>query len=281
MSQPCLYAECRHILASGRKCRAAALKGRAFCLHHIRSRNLVDSNRARNHSIALPPLEDRAAIQMSLDVVLAALAAGKFNRRTAATYVYAIKTAADNLTLMEQLPPPTPIEICRDEKGDILAAEPLIAIQPPNSGAPGLDVETGESTNLNPPLPPPPPNPGAPGPSHLGTGEATVLDLRNSCASQEYDPEPHIPPAKSVLREKRRQIELNLNQNRESLRYWKTIPLSELSEGEDPQVAVNYIQDCIGKLEADLAEIDRLEQPDPETDPPLDPIALSDEGRSR
>ncbi len=271
MSQPCLYAECRHILASGRKCRAAALKGRAFCLHHIRSRNLVESNRARNHSIALPPLEDRAAIQMSLDVVLAALAAGKFNRRTAATYVYAIKAASDNLALLEQLPPPEPIEICRDERGDILAAEPP-SPEIPSVGAPGLDFETGEVTNPTQSSIHQPPNLGAPGPSHsANTANTANTDLRNSCASMEHDPEPPIPPTRSELREKRRQIEQHLRQNRESLRYWKTVPLSELSEGEDPQVVINFIQESIGKLQTNLDEIDRLEKQDPEPDPPLDP----------
>jgi hypothetical protein len=132
--------ECRHILTSGNKCHQPALRGKPFCIHHCRTRNLVEANRARKHSISLPPLEDRHAVQMSIDVVLAALAAGKINRRTAGTYAYAIKIVSDNFPHMEQEPPLTPVEICRNEHGDILAAE-----QPAtNLGAPGPSAAAAE-----------------------------------------------------------------------------------------------------------------------------------------
>ena len=252
--------ECRHILTSGSKCHLPALRGKPFCMHHCRTRNLVEANRARKHSIALPPLEDRQAIQMSIDVVLAALGAGKINRRTAATYVYAIKTVSDRLPRIDQEPPIVPIEICRTENGDILAAEPSATHL---QSTPVILSDQSATTN-----------PGAPGLSQLGTGDYTesitnLDDLRNPIASHMHDPEPPKPPTKAELREKRRSVEENLKQYREGLHYWSTLP-PEQCEGQDPEIVINYLQKNIDRNEAQLKEIAKLEAPDPEEpDPPL------------
>jgi len=256
--------ECRHILTSGRKCHQPALSGKSFCMHHCRTRNLVEANRARRHSIALPPLEDRSAVQMSIDVVLTALSAGKINRRTAATYVYAIKIGADNLEKMEKAPPPEPIAICRDERGDILAAEaPTTNSGAPGpshlgtreetslqKGAPGLDSETGESTNSE-------------------SAETGLDDLRNPAASNEYDPEPPARPTKAELRANRRFIEMSIQQDREALRYWKSQP-EDPTKNEDPKVVIDFLRKQIDRAEEQLREIRRWQSPDPiEPDPPL------------
>jgi hypothetical protein len=280
--------QCRHILPSGRRCQQPALREKPFCHHHCRSRNLVQANRARNHSIALPPLEDRSAIQMSIDVVLAALDAGKINRRTAATYAYAIKIGSDNLSRMEKEPPLEPVEICRGERGDILAAEPqqppcpthetaspshgceTTDLNPPDTnqpqawGDPGPEAETGEIAVLNEPDPTQP---------SISTSEfnnpETLEDLRDTSASHEYDPEIPIPPGKTELRKKRRQAEQNRDQQREALRYWM-VKAAEKPEGENPQLVIDCIKKNLHKIDLELAEISRLEAPDPkEPDPPL------------
>ena len=63
MSQPSLYPECTHIMPSGRNCQSPARRGTLFCAHHGCRQALTEANRARKHSVALPPLEDRAAIR--------------------------------------------------------------------------------------------------------------------------------------------------------------------------------------------------------------------------
>lgn len=125
MSQPSGCPECRHILPGGRKCRSIALKDQAFCYAHLRHSNLTEANRARSHSVALPPLEDWAAIQMSLDEIVAAFAAHKISRPEAGTYLYALQIASRNLVRIEQLPPPDPIQLSTDEHGEVLAAAPV------------------------------------------------------------------------------------------------------------------------------------------------------------
>ena len=98
MSESKLCPECRHIFPNGRRCHANALRGEPLCYHHNRKTNLVRHNRQRDHTVALPPLEDRGAIQMALDAVLAALAADKLDKKTVWPYLVAIQSASHNLT---------------------------------------------------------------------------------------------------------------------------------------------------------------------------------------
>ena len=97
MSTPSQYPECRHILPSGKRCHAPALRGQPTCYFHGRKANLVRYNRERDHTVALPPLEDRGAIQMAIDAVLAALAADKLDKKTVWPYLVAIQSASHNL----------------------------------------------------------------------------------------------------------------------------------------------------------------------------------------
>jgi len=98
MSESKLCPECRHIFPNGKRCHANALRGEPLCYHHSRKTNLVRHNRQRDHTVALPPLEDRGAIQMALDAVLAALAADKLDKKTVWPYLVAIQSASHNLT---------------------------------------------------------------------------------------------------------------------------------------------------------------------------------------
>ena len=97
MSQTSLYPECRHIMPSGKRCHAPAMRGQPTCYYHGRNKNLVRHNREREYSVALPPLEDRAAIQMALDAVIAAHAAGKLDRKAVWPYLITIQMASQNL----------------------------------------------------------------------------------------------------------------------------------------------------------------------------------------
>jgi hypothetical protein len=107
-SKPC--PECRHVFPSGARCHSPALRGKQLCYYHSRSRTLIDNNRYRSHSVALPPLEDRSAIQMALNEVVAAISADKINQRTAGHLLYAISIASQNLTRLEKLPASEPVE---------------------------------------------------------------------------------------------------------------------------------------------------------------------------
>ncbi len=102
MPQTSIVPECRHIFPNGRHCHANALRDQPLCSHHNRKTNLVRYNRERDHTVALPPLEDRGAIQMAIDAVIAALAADKLDKMTVWPYLVAIQAASHNLACAKE-----------------------------------------------------------------------------------------------------------------------------------------------------------------------------------
>jgi hypothetical protein len=87
-----MYKVCRHIRTSGGRCRAAAVHNHNFCFYHLTQRQSTPAAAP----LELPPLEDRAAIQIAISRVLAALAAGLLDRRDAGLFLYGIQIAASN-----------------------------------------------------------------------------------------------------------------------------------------------------------------------------------------
>lgn len=285
MAKPFRCPECRHILPGGRKCHSLALKGKAFCPAHLRRRTLVEANRARNHSVALPPLEDRAALQMALDEVLAALAAHKITRREAGTYLFALQIGAQNLARMEQLPPPDPIQFVTDEHGDILAAD-----EPPSAGATGLDSETGETTSLetcspegcpgacperveespalgdlgdhnSPPASQPDPKLNSDPIPDDDNDPSLLLDNPNTRDTHEYDPERPLSLTPRQLRERRKRIEESLRSWREAQKYYAAMPQDD--PNQNPPLVLAYLQKNIDKAQAELQDLNEQAAPDP------------------
>jgi hypothetical protein len=242
--------ECSHIMPGGRKCGAVALKGQLLCHAHTHRRRLVEINRVRRHSVALPPLEDRAAIQMAIDEVLAAFAGRKITRRETATYLYAIDLAARNLTRIEQLPPPYPPQPSNDEPGA------------PGPGAPG---------------------PGAPGPSLLGTRETPspaprnlASDNRETASRAPAEPFPgraahpsaHPPlPAPAS----RNETQATLQRYRQAHAHYAAMPSGTAT------AMLDQIQTIIDSLEAELASLNQQHPParPPEGTRPPEPARAS------
>jgi len=116
---------CRHIKTNGRRCKSPSLGLSAFCYFHSRlhrrHRNLVESssallethpNRASTASGApqyqpdypaqdpieldLPPLEDVESIQVSISLLIAALARNRITAKRAAVLLYGLQLASTN-----------------------------------------------------------------------------------------------------------------------------------------------------------------------------------------
>ncbi len=177
-SQPRACPECRHIFPNGRRCHAAALRGKPLCYFHSRNRSVADQNRARTHSVALPPLEDRGAIQVALNEVLAALAAGKLDRKEIWPYLSAIQMASRNLALgaakQQEIVYPSPVEAFEEKFGESLAVSTEPDATPETSPGTPADlclprIEAAATHEYDPesPLPEPPP-PKPPKPSRWG-----------------------------------------------------------------------------------------------------------------
>jgi hypothetical protein len=171
MSESQTCPECRHVFPNGRRCHAPALRGKPLCYFHSRNRVLVELNRSRDHSVALPPLEDRGAIQVAINEVLAALAAGKLDQKQVWPYLVAIQMAARNL-----VPP----------KG---AEQPIVCPQPVQDFEEKFDQPLAVSTA-----------PGAPPETPVEYPDDLWLPKLEAAATHEYDPEgrkpePSRPPA--------------------------------------------------------------------------------------
>jgi hypothetical protein len=113
---------CRHIKTNGRRCKSPSLGLSAFCYFHSRlhrrHKNLMENapvlleNQPNSTSAAsgtpqflpesapleldLPPLEDVEAIQVSISLLIAALARNRIDSKRAAVLLYGLQLASTN-----------------------------------------------------------------------------------------------------------------------------------------------------------------------------------------
>jgi hypothetical protein len=116
---------CRHIKTNGRRCKSPSLGLSAFCYFHSRlhrrHKNLLENSSAlvetglnpstspsesaqylpdyasRNPiELDLPPLEDVESIQVSISLLIAALARNRIDAKRAAVLLYGLQLAATN-----------------------------------------------------------------------------------------------------------------------------------------------------------------------------------------
>jgi hypothetical protein len=111
---------CRHIKTNGRRCKSPSLGLSAFCYFHSRlhrrHKNLVESAPVllENNSnpttsatgqsqylpdpleLDLPPLEDVESIQVSISLLIAALARNRIDSKRAAVLLYGLQLASTN-----------------------------------------------------------------------------------------------------------------------------------------------------------------------------------------
>jgi hypothetical protein len=121
MSKSSASPECRHILTSGRKCRAIALRERPFCYQHSRQRTLAADGSYK--SVKLPPLEDHASILLALNQVMRAMTANRIDAKIAGRCLYAIQLAMQTIRHMENQPPVDQVtDYLAGRFGDTIAA---------------------------------------------------------------------------------------------------------------------------------------------------------------
>jgi hypothetical protein len=119
------YKYCQHVRENGTFCASGAVKGRAFCYFHLRTR-------ARRLAMAqaqsqekpwrpeLPPLEDMHSVQVALMQVTDALAADAIDPRRAGLMLYALQQAATNLSNTAAWLMSSPFAVRRDEEGTVI-----------------------------------------------------------------------------------------------------------------------------------------------------------------
>ncbi len=91
-----LYPECRHVMTSGKKCEAPALKGEHFCYYHTRLHSAAKKI-TPSDSIEIPVIEDRCSLQLVLAQVLKALVNGNIDRHRAGLLLYGLQIASQTV----------------------------------------------------------------------------------------------------------------------------------------------------------------------------------------
>ena len=89
--------QCTHILASGQKCHAPAIKGESLCRHHHPLKPAPEDRR-----FVLPPLNDESSILYAATEIVQALAERRLQRRNAATLLFGLRLAANLMKDIDQ-----------------------------------------------------------------------------------------------------------------------------------------------------------------------------------
>jgi hypothetical protein len=134
--------ECRHILASGQKCHAPALKNHPWCYFHNQHRT---DKRTRDRAAAeagspkpafiLPTLEDHPSIQVAFAMTAQALLDGTIDNPTARALGFLLRGATANLAAhrataqaaTQNAKDPSPV-IVADHVDTIVAPDPVTEI---------------------------------------------------------------------------------------------------------------------------------------------------------
>jgi hypothetical protein len=149
------YKYCQHVRENGTLCASGAVKGRAFCLFHLRTRArrlalAQAQSEEKPWRLELPPLEDMHAVQVALMQVANGLAQDAIEPRRAGLLLYALQQAASNLQATGGWLRGSPFEVSSEKEGVV-------------TSYPGLESEFGLPPRIDLDAPPhelfPPPAP--------------------------------------------------------------------------------------------------------------------------
>ena len=117
--------ECRHIIPSGAKCRAMALRAKPYCYFHTRLHRFTAApSPGPMDSIKIPVLEDRSAIQIAIAQVLDALCSSRLDPKRAYLFLYAIQIASKNVERkFDIIPSSTEEDVTQTDTGEDLGQE--------------------------------------------------------------------------------------------------------------------------------------------------------------
>ena len=101
-----MYAECRHIMPRGTKCKSPALKGRPYCYYHAKLHDYTrDGLRADKGPVCLASIEDACGIQHALMQIMNSMANGRIDSREGVRLIYGLQVAIQALDRVPETPP--------------------------------------------------------------------------------------------------------------------------------------------------------------------------------
>ena len=101
-----MYAECRHIMPRGTKCKSPALKGRPYCYYHKKLHDYTrDGLRDDKAPLCLASIEDACGIQHALTQIMGAMASGRLDSCEGVRLIYGLQVSIQALDRVPQTPP--------------------------------------------------------------------------------------------------------------------------------------------------------------------------------
>ena len=125
-----MITECRHVLASGKKCQAVSVTNSSFCFFHRNQRLRQDTPVRPGTPFILPTLEDAHSALNAVNDVFHAMGEGRLKRAEAGTYLYGIQIAARLIMRIDQTSIKPVRNLCYDNYGTELGEETSIC-EPP------------------------------------------------------------------------------------------------------------------------------------------------------
>jgi len=128
--------QCRHIMPSGRRCRALRLKKERYCYFHIKLHFRKQTHRDKWPADIedLPHLEDRASVQVNLQYVVREMLMDRIAEKKAKLLLYALQLAMNNTRSDDKtlVPEQTETDIHHGDyyfEQDVVSAEDDAAIE--------------------------------------------------------------------------------------------------------------------------------------------------------
>src|SRR6266704_2062077 len=90
---------CRHVFTDGHRCGSPSLRQQDLCYYHHASRRGPSGGRCH---FLTPRIDDRPAIQIAIYDILARIALGELELKTAGMLLYGLQIAASNLSQHEK-----------------------------------------------------------------------------------------------------------------------------------------------------------------------------------
>lgn len=120
-----MFNECRHIMSSGLKCRAAALRDKPFCYFHTSLHfSAVPRTSYADLAPRFPPLEDECSLKIAIGEVLSALNSSRIDARRAGVLLYGLQIAAQVTGRPSTIDESDLVRsTCDGENGELLAPE--------------------------------------------------------------------------------------------------------------------------------------------------------------
>ncbi len=132
-----MYAECRHIMPRGSKCKSPALRDRPYCYYHAKLHDYTrDGLRDDKGPVCLASIEDACGIQHALMQIMNSMANGRIDSREGVRLIYGLQVVIQALDRVPQTPPQEMVQATACDGIGVDLADPEANLCEPHTDCP-------------------------------------------------------------------------------------------------------------------------------------------------